>query len=121
MATEACTSGRLREPDGSRQPRSGVSGLSAAIVFKFEDSKSATIIEASGPIWLVEPRLEAEALAFEVETLAGNAERFRGRFHLALVFAERGLDHFAFDARQRRQQLVEPGIRGGAADRRVGA
>ena len=45
--------------------------------------------------------LEAEALAFEVETLAGNAERFRGRFHLALVFAERGLDHFAFDARQR--------------------
>ena len=47
-------------------------------------------------------KLEPETLALEVEALPGNSEGFGGGVHLALVLAERGLDHLALDARERR-------------------
>ena len=40
---------------------------------------------------------EAEALPFQVEALSGDAERPGSRVHLAVVRAERHLDHLALD------------------------
>ena len=45
---------------------------------------------------------EAEALAFEVEALARDAERARGGVHLAVVIAQRERIISRLDARERR-------------------
>src|SRR5262245_66530533 len=51
-------------------------------------------------------RSEAQTLPFQVQAFARDAERLRDRVDLAVMLAERGLDHLAFDAGERRHELV---------------
>ena len=50
--------------------------------------------------------LETEALAFQVQALPRDAQRVRHGVHLAVMRAQRRLDHFALDVGQRRDQRV---------------
>src|SRR5689334_6897750 len=59
--------------------------------------------------WWGSGGLEAEALTFEVQAFTRDAERLGCGLDAAAMFAQRRLDHLAFDPRQRRQQLLMQG------------